>query len=105
MRTILTTSLRYGWRVPAVRYLMVAGAFSGGVGIYVFYALQPYLLELWGDPNAYGIAGLAATALFVEQVYLGIGIGAMERVAAYTLPIWLIAAGISIMPLARGGST
>lgn len=58
----------------------------------------------WGAVVS-GVAGLAATALFVERVFLGIGIGGMERVAAYTLPIWLIAAGISIMPLARGGST
>ena len=39
---------------------MLAGMFSGGVGIYVFYALQPYLLQLWGNPQAYGIAGLVA---------------------------------------------
>jgi len=52
-----------------------------------------------------GAVGLVATALLVEQVYLGIGIGGMERMAAYTLPIWLIAAGISFMPFARGGDT
>ena len=31
--------------------------FAGGVGIFAFYALQPYLLELYGDPGAFGIAG------------------------------------------------
>ena len=29
------------------------GAILDGVGIYVFYALQPYLLELYGDEDAY----------------------------------------------------
>ena len=39
---------------------MVQALFTGGVGIYGFYALQPYLLELYGDPDAYSIAGLSA---------------------------------------------
>jgi hypothetical membrane protein len=55
--------------------------------------------------TALGATGLTATALFVERVFLGLGIGGIERVAAYALPIWLIAAGISFMPSARGGST
>ena len=44
--------------MPAVKWLMVQALFTGGVGIYGFYALQPYLLELYGDPQAYQIAGL-----------------------------------------------
>ena len=39
-------SIEYGWRVPAVKWLMVESLLTGGVGIYAFYALQPYLLEL-----------------------------------------------------------
>jgi hypothetical membrane protein len=42
-----------------------------------------------------GVVGLAATALFITDHYLGLGIGGMERVAAYPLPLWLIVAGIS----------
>lgn len=42
---------------------MLASPFTAGVGFYAFYALQPYLLELWGDPDAYSIAGLAAALL------------------------------------------
>ncbi len=41
-----------------------------------------------------GIAGLAATLLFVNGYGLGLGVGRMERIAAYTFPVWLIAAGI-----------
>ena len=44
--------------------------------------------------TVFGIAGLAATFLFVSGYGLGLGIGGMERVAAYTFPVWLIAAGI-----------
>ncbi len=49
IKEIAANSIEYGWRVPAVKYLMLAAPFTGGVGIYVFYALQPYLLELYGD--------------------------------------------------------
>ncbi|MFB7891717.1 MFS transporter [Microbacterium sp. NPDC056044] len=59
-RTVLRASIRYGLGDPPVRWLMLASPFTAGVGIYVFYALQPYLLELWGDEEAYTVAGLAA---------------------------------------------
>lgn len=52
MRKIASASIEYGWRVPAVKWLMVEALFTGGVGFYGFYALQPYLLELYGDPEA-----------------------------------------------------
>jgi hypothetical protein len=32
--------------------------FTGGVTIYAFYAMQPYLLELYGNQRAFAIAGL-----------------------------------------------
>ena len=60
IKGIASNSIEYGWRVPPVRYLMLAGLFTGAVDIYVFYALQPHLLDLYGDPEAYGIAGLVA---------------------------------------------
>jgi Trk-type K+ transport system membrane component len=59
---------RYGVKVPAVRAIMVAGMFTGGVGFYVYYALQPHLLNLWGNQQAYGIAGLAAAFVAPAQL-------------------------------------
>jgi MFS family permease len=72
IRRIASNSIEYGWRVPAVKYLMLAAPFTGGVGIYVFYALQPYLLELYGDPQAYGIAGLVAAIVAGSQILGGL---------------------------------
>ncbi|HSJ73285.1 MAG TPA: MFS transporter [Miltoncostaeaceae bacterium] len=72
MRNIVADSVEYGWRVPSVRYLMLAAPFTGGVGIYVFYALQPYLLDLYGDPEAYGIAGLVAAIVAGAQIVGGV---------------------------------
>ena len=50
-RTVFRASVHYGLGDPPVRWLMLASPFIAGVGIYVFYALQPYLLELWGDED------------------------------------------------------
>lgn len=44
-----------------------------------------------------GVAGLTATALFVTGHYLGLGIGGMERVAAYPLPLGLAVAGAALL--------
>ncbi|WP_211233043.1 MFS transporter [Solirubrobacter soli] len=72
MRAIARASIENGWRVPPVKWLMVQGLVTGGVGIYGFYALQPYLLELYGDPHAYVIAGLSAAIVAGAQILGGI---------------------------------
>jgi len=72
MRAIAGASVDYGWRVPAVKWLMVESLFTGGVAIYAFYALQPYLLDLYGDPNAYQIAGLVAAIVAGAQILGGL---------------------------------
>jgi MFS family permease len=72
MRKVASASIEFGWRVPAVKWLMVEALFTGGVGIYGFYALQPYLLELYGDPDAYVIAGLVAAIVAGAQIAGGL---------------------------------
>ena len=71
MRKVASASIEYGWRVPAVRWLMVEALFTGGVGFYGFYALQPFLLELYGDPEAYQVAGLVASIVAGSQILGG----------------------------------
>ena len=45
---------------------------------------------------ALGLAGIAGTVLFVNDVGLGIGLGGMERVAFYPLTLWCGVQGIAI---------
>jgi MFS family permease len=71
IREVLSASIENGLKNPPVRYVMLAAPFSVGVGFYVFYALQPYLLDLYGDPRAYSIAGLAAAIVAGAQVVGG----------------------------------
>lgn len=71
VRTVLDGAIEGGLRNRPVRWLMLAAPFTIGVGFYAFYALQPYLLELYGDPNAYSIAGLAAAIIAGAQMLGG----------------------------------
>jgi MFS family permease len=71
VRTVLDGAIDGGLRNRPVRWLMLAAPFTTGVGFYAFYALQPYLLELYGDPNAYSIAGLAAAVIAGAQMVGG----------------------------------
>ena len=79
IRKITSASIEYGLRVPAVKWLMVESLFTGGVGIYGFYALQPYLLQLYGNRRAYVIAGLAAAIVAGAQIVGGLAAPRIRR--------------------------
>jgi MFS family permease len=79
VQKITSASIEYGLRVPAVRWLMIQSLFTGGVGIYAFYALQPYLLQLYGDRRAYVIAGLAAAIVAGAQIIGGVAAPRIRR--------------------------
>src|SRR3989344_7334417 len=49
MKRILDQSIEHGLKNPPVRYIMLVAPLLSGVSFYIFYALQPYLLELYGD--------------------------------------------------------
>lgn len=70
-REVLDASLTYGLKNAPVRWVMLAAPFASGVGIYTFYALQPYLLRLYGNPKAYTVAGLAAAIVAGAQIVGG----------------------------------
>ena len=72
MGQVLRGSVHFGLGNPPVRWMMLAAPFSFGVGIYAFYAMQPYLLELYGDEQAYSIAGLAAAIIAGAQIIGGL---------------------------------
>jgi MFS family permease len=79
VRKVVRASLDNGWRNPPVRWLMLAALCAGGVDIFAFYALQPYLLELYGDPHAFGIAGLAAAIVAGTEMIAGLVVPLVRR--------------------------
>jgi MFS family permease len=104
MRRIATASIDYGWRVPAVKWLMVEALATGGVGIYAFYALQPYLLELYGDPNAYQIAGLVAAVVAAAQILGGLAAPRIRRLFDRRTSALIATAALSVVTLALIGT-
>ncbi|HYU49421.1 MAG TPA: MFS transporter [Candidatus Limnocylindria bacterium] len=79
VRNVVRGAVDGGFRNPPVRWLMLAAPFTAGTGIYVFYAAQPYLLELYGDQTAYGVAGLAAALVAGAQIVGGLAVGRVRR--------------------------
>ena len=99
MRAVASASIDHGWRRPAVKWLMVESLFTGGVAIYGFYALQPYLLELYGDPHAYLVAGLSAAIVAGSQILGGVAAPQVRRVfrqRSTALPAMAAASALTI---------
>jgi MFS family permease len=72
MRKILSSSINNGLKNRQVRWVMLAAPFTVGVSFYIFYALQPFLLKLYGNEKAYWIAGLVAALVAGAQIIGGL---------------------------------
>lgn len=103
IKVILAGSVKYGIRNPPIRWLMFAAPFTGGVTIYAFYAMQPYLLELYGDKEAYGIAGLAAAIVAGAQIAGGLLVPFVGKLFHRRTAVVLTAYVISTIVLAVVG--
>ncbi len=104
-RNVMRSSIRYGWRVRPVRWLMLASPFTMGVMIFAFYAMQPYLLELYGDPTAYGVAGLAAAVVAGAQIAGGLAVPFAYKVFTYRTQALVVATLVSAAALVFIGVT
>jgi MFS family permease len=100
---ILRASIKHGLRNPPVRWIMLAAPFTGGVTIYAFYAMQPYLLELYGDRTAYGVAGLAAAIVAGAQIAGGLLVPYIARVFQRRTSVLVTGEVISVAVLAMIG--
>jgi MFS family permease len=105
VRKVARASIDSGLRNPPVRWLMLAAPFSAGVGIYAFYAMQPYLLELYGDETAYGVAGLAAAVIAGAQIVGGLIVPFVRRLFSRRTNALILATVISAIVLALIGLT
>jgi len=101
VRGILRSSVEHGLRNKPVRMFMYAAPFLSGVGIWVFYAFQPYLLELYGDPNATYLAGIAAAVFALAQMAGGASVNLVRRV--FETRTAVIATQVSVGALALVG--
>jgi len=105
VRTVIRGSVDGGFRNPPVRWLMLAAPFSAGAGIFVFYASQPYLLQLYGDKTAYGIAGLAAAIVAGVQIFGGLMVSRVRRLFGRRTTALLIGGVVNVVLLGVLGVT
>jgi MFS family permease len=99
VRDVVRGSIDGGLRNPPVRWLMLAAPFIGGIGIYVFYAMQPYLLELYGQPDAYSVAGLAAAIVAGAQIAGGLAVPRICRFFSRRTDALLLAVALDALAL------
>ena len=104
VRTVLKASIEHGWRNPPVRLFMAAAFFADGVFIWVFYAFQPYLLELLGDPSAVWVAGIAAAVFAVSQMVGGSSVGFVARRFRTRTAVLLLNVGVAGIGLVLVGA-
>ncbi|MBC7565016.1 MFS transporter [Candidatus Saccharibacteria bacterium] len=95
VKSIFVTSVSFGLKRPALRWVMLSAPFISGVGIYVFYALQPFLLELYGDNTAYWVAGLTAAIIAASQIVGGLLAGSIRRLFKRRTALLLLGTSVS----------
>jgi predicted MFS family arabinose efflux permease len=105
VRTVISGAVNGGLRNRPVRWLMLAAPFTVGVGFYAFYAFQPYLLELFGDPNAYGIAGLAAAIVAAAQILGGLTVARIRRLFKRRTDALILGGVLTVVLMALIGLT
>src|SRR5262245_18242361 len=100
VRKIARASIAHGLGNPPVRWIMLEAPFTGGVTMYAFYAMQPYLLELWGDERAFAIAGLAAAIIAGAQIAGGLLVPHLGRIFRRRTSILLAGTALGTSALA-----
>jgi len=79
MTTIVRASVKHGFGNPPIRMFLLGAPFAMGIGIWVFYAFQPYLLQLFGDESAFYVSGIAAAIFATAQMAGGASINLVRR--------------------------
>lgn len=100
IKSILQASIKHGLSNRPVRWIMFTAPFTGGVSIYAFYAMQPYLLELYGNSTAYSVAGLAAAIVAGAQIAGGLLVPYIARVFSRRTTVLFLGHVISVIVLA-----
>jgi MFS family permease len=103
VKDVLQRSIKHGLGSPPVRWVMLTAPFTMGVSFYVFYAAQPYLLQLYGNTTAYSVAGLAAAILASAQVAGGFLVPYVGRLFRRRTSLLLAGTAVSTIILSMIG--
>jgi predicted MFS family arabinose efflux permease len=72
VKDVMSETIEFGLKNRPIRWMMLSSIFAGGVAIFAFYAMQPYLLQLYGNTAGYAIAGVAASIVAGAQIVGGL---------------------------------
>lgn len=101
MGAVARNSVQYGWQEPHMRLIVLAGLLQFGFMSWAFYAWQPYVLDLYGDPDAVWITGLIAALLSASTI---IGNSVVEVFTRYCgRRTTLLIGGMAVFSLALVG--
>jgi len=103
IKALTAAGWKYGVKNRPVRWVMLAAPFYMGTGIYGFYAAQPYLLELFGNKRAIGIAGIAAAGIAATQVAGGFAVPYIRRLIPRRTHVLLACATLTAASLVLMG--
>ncbi len=103
VKRVLRGSWEHGLANPPVRWVMLAAPFTDGVTFYAFYAMQPYLLELYGDESAYAVAGIAAAIVAGAQIVGGLLVPHVRRLFRRRTSVLLVGTALGTAMLALIG--
>ena len=99
VKALTAAGWKYGVKNRPVRWVMLAAPFYMGTGIFGFYAAQPYLLDLYGDHKAIGVAGIAAAGIAGTQVAGGFAVPFIRRIFGRRTDILLGCAALTSVSL------
>jgi len=100
--TILQKSIRYGWREPCIRLLMLGSIFQMGLLIWAFYAAQPYFLILLGS-GAIWVAGVIASLISLSIIVGNLLVKPLSRIYKKRTSLLLLAGTIQIFSIVGVG--
>jgi MFS family permease len=103
VKALASAGWTFGVKNRPVRWIMLAAPFYMGTGIYGFYAAQPYLLDLYGDQHALGVAGIAAAGIAGTQVAGGFAVPYIRRLFRRRTDILIICAALTTVSLVLMG--
>ncbi|HEX5723381.1 MAG TPA: MFS transporter [Acidimicrobiia bacterium] len=103
VKSVLTESVRTGLGNPNLRWLILSSFFLSGVAFYGFYAMQPYLLQLYGDESAFGLAGLAAAVFAGAQILGGLVVPWIQKIFSRRTTAILVGTSLSTLSLVMVG--
>lgn len=103
VKALATAGWKYGVKNRPVRWVMLAAPFYMGTGIYGFYAAQPYLLDVFGDQQAIGVAGIAAAGIAATQVAGGFAVPSIQRLFRHRTHILIACAALTTASLVLMG--